>query len=276
MEITSDSALIPCRINANTLLFAQWKTELLYIAARKRRFRRIRNGGIDHPHARVIPIIFDRLESLQYKIRAEPAREPLDLILMTRDNFLSLALTEHFFKYQRTHVCATLDEAEKLLNRSPQPRMLIDLDGVNVAAIDVLNTIRQWQKTWPQLNVMQFTACRCMNVVMLIDAASDFPVVERRQRMPELHNALVQKQHVQRLVLTQKFAPAAPLSSREWNILLAVAKGESLKSIARSFGKPYHYVVYTLGRVAARVGLKNNKELIHLLNRLTCPLAGKE
>lgn len=242
----------------------------MYIAARKRRFRRIRNSGLAHLHARMTPIFFDRLEYLQHQIHTQSLAEPLDIILMTCDNYLSLALTECVFKYQRTHVCATLDEAEKLLSQNPQPRMLIDLDGVNEAAIDVLDTTRKWQKTWPELDIVQFATCRCVNIARLIDAASRFPVVERRQTISELLKILNRDE--QDLV----FSPPTPLSHREWNILLAVAKGESLKTIAVSFNKPYHYVVYTLGRIASRLGLKNNKALIHLLNKLSFPLSAKE
>jgi fimbrial protein FimY len=218
------------------------------------------------------PIVFDRLEYLQQQIHTQSLAEPLDIILMTCDNYLSLALTECVFKSQRTHVCATLDEAEKLLSQNPQPRMLIDLDGVNEAAIDVLDTSRKWQKTWPELNIVQFATCRCVNLSRLIDAASSFPVVERRLTISELLKILNLNPDEQNLV----FSPPAPLSHREWNILLAVAKGESLKTIAQSFNKPYHFVVYTLGRIASRLGLKNNKALIHLLNKLSCPLSAKE
>lgn len=244
----------------------------MYIAARKRRYRRIRNSGIANLHARMPPIVFDRLEYLQHQIHKQSLAEPLDIILMTGDNYFSLALTESVFKHQRTHVCATLDEAETLLSRNPQPRMLIDLDGVSEAAIDVLDTTRRWHRTWPELNIMQFATCRCQNIARLIDAASRFPVVERRQTISELLKILNLNRNEQELV----FSPPAPLSHREWNILLAVAKGDSLKTIALSFNKPYHFVVYTLGRIATRLGLKNNKALIHLLNKLSSPLSGKE
>ena len=247
-------------------------TEDLYIAARKRRFRRIKNGDLTHFHSRLAPIVFDRIESLQQQMYAKQLPEPLDIILVTSDYYLSLALTEHFFKFQRTHVCVNLEEAEVMLQ---QPRVFIDLDGVSEPAIDVLNMIRQWQQTWPRLNMMQLTACRCMEVARLIDASSIFPVVERRLRITDLLILLTQKRARQDWSIAQNGSHSVPLSKREWNILLAVAKGESLKTIAASFHKPYHSVVYTLGRVAARIGVGNNKSLIHLLNKLSCTSSAK-
>lgn len=257
------------------LFFALRVNEDLYIAARKRRFRRIRNGDLTHFHSRLAPIVFDRIESLQQKMYAKQLPEPLDIILVTNDYYLSLALTEYFFKFQRTHVCANLEEAEAMLKQTPQPRVFIDLDGVSEPAIDVLNMIRQWQITWPHLKMIQLTACRCIEVARLIDAASIFPVVERRLRISDLLVLLTQKRARQDWSIAQDGSPSVPFSKREWNILLAVAKGESLKSIAASFNKPYHTVVYTLGRIAARIGVGNNKSLIHLLNKLSCASSGK-
>lgn len=250
-------------------------TEDLYIAARKRRFRRIKNGDLTHFHSRLAPIVFDRIESLQQQMYAKQSPEPLDIILVTCDYYLSLALTEHFFKFQRTHVCVNLEEAEVLLQQTPQPRVFIDLDGVSEPAIDVLNMIRQWQQTWPRLNMMQLTACRCIEVARLIHAASIFPMVERRLRITDLLILLTQKRARQDWSNAKDGSHSVPLSKREWNILLAVAKGESLKTIAESFHKPYHSVVYTLGRVAARIGAGNNKSLIYLLNKLSCASSAK-
>ena len=241
----------------------------LYIAARKRRYRRIRNGSMANLYSSTTLIVFDRLEYLQQKNHAEPLAQPLDLILVTTDSWLALALTQHFFKSQHTQVCASLKEVEAWLEQIPLPRIFLDLDGVNEAPLDMLNTIRQWQKTWPQLNITQLTACRCVSAVKLINAASRFPVVERWQEITNLVNRLTQQQSLQELSSSSDLSSSTLFSNREWNILLGVAQGESLKAIAVKLNKPYHYVVYTLGRIAARLDLENNKSLIHLLNKMS-------
>lgn len=193
----------------------------------------------------------------------------MDMIFVTRDNYLSLALTQYLFKHQKTHVCRLLEEVEDFLTQSPLPRVLIDLDGVKEPTIHVLDTTRRWQKTCPRLDIALLSACRYKHATNLIKAASFFPVVERRQTVSELHNVLVYKQ-------TLRECLPALLSNREWHILREVAKGESLKTIASALKKPYHYVVYTVGKINARIGLSNNKALIHLLNKLSLVTAEKE
>lgn len=241
----------------------------MHIAARKRRYRRISHGGAVNPPGATAPIVFDRLESLQQKIHAEQLHEPLDVVLVTSDNYLSLALTQYLFKHQHTHVCALLEEAEALFEQNPSTRVLIDLDCINEPIIGMLDTTRQWQKTCPCLSITLLTACRCAQTANLIRAASSFPVIERRQGVTELFNSLVQKQKLPTLISPAHSSNPGPLSNREWKILLEMAKGDSLKTIASSLKKPYHYVVYTIGKVSARIGLGNNKALIHLLNKLS-------
>ncbi len=241
----------------------------MHIAARKRRYRRINNGSPATPHGTTVPIVFDRLESLQQQIHAKRLRESLDMIFVTHDNYLSQALTQYLFKHQNTHVCTLLEEVEDFLAQSPLPRILIDLDGINEPVMGILDTTRRWRKTCPRLNITLLTACKCTHAANLIKAASSFPVVERRQAVSELRNLLVQKQVLPECLPTL-------LSHREWHILLEVAKGRSLKSIASSLKKPYHYVVYTVGKINARIGLDNNKALIHLLNKLSLVTTEKE
>lgn len=241
----------------------------LHISARKRRYRRISNGSPATPHGTTVPIVFDRLESLQQQIHAKHLHESLDMIFVTHDNYLALSLTQYLFKHQNTHVCTLLEEVEIFVAQSPLPRVLIDLDGINEPIIQVLDTTRRWQKTCPRLNIALLTACRCKHADNLIKAASSFPVIERRQTLNELFGSLVRKQ-------TVRTCSPAPLSNREWHILLEVAKGDSLKTIAASLKKPYHYVVYTVGKINARIGLGNNKALIHLLNKLSLVPAQKE
>ncbi|TNV19733.1 hypothetical protein FH968_12840 [Buttiauxella sp. B2] len=234
----------------------------MYIAARKRRYRRISNGNPANSHGTTVPLVFDRLEFLQLQIHAKHLGESLDMVLVTNDSYLSLALTQYLFKHQRTRVCTLLTEMENFLVQSPLPKILIDLDGVNEPIIHILDTTRRWQKTCPRLNITLLTACRCTHTTNLLKAASSSPVVERRQAVSELRHLLVHKKNL------RECSPV-PLSNREWHILLKVTEGDSLKTIATSLKKPYHYVVYTVGKINARIGLDNNKALIHLLNKLS-------
>lgn len=241
----------------------------MYIAARKRRYRRLSNGAAAHSYSATIPIFFDRLEFLQQQINARQLPESLDIVLVTNDKYLSVALTHYLFKHQRTQVCTALEEVESFIKQSPLPRVLIDLDCANDPILPMLDTIRQWQRTYPYLNMTLLTACRCVQTANLIRASSSFPVIERRQGVSELFRLLVQKQPQREGVFRAELSRITQFSDREWSILLGAAKGDSLKTIAASLKKPYHYVIYTVGKLNARIGLDNNKTLIHLLNKLS-------
>ncbi|MEW7314308.1 hypothetical protein AB1E22_16675 [Buttiauxella gaviniae] len=241
----------------------------LHIAARKRRYRRISNGDAADALSATVPIVFDRLESLQQKILAKQLHEPLDIVLLTCDRYLSMGLNQSLFKHLHTQVCATVDEVDNLLKQSPLPRVLIDLDCVNDSIIRILDATRRWQKSWPFINITLLTASRCVQTVNLIKAAASFQVVDRRQEVNKLCDFLVRKPHHSEQIYPAQSLPSAPFSNREWNILLNVAKGDSLKTIAASLRKPYHQVVYTIGKVNARIGLDNNKSLKHLLNKFS-------
>lgn len=241
----------------------------MHLAARKRRPRRITHDGPVTPCSLAIPIVFDRLVYLQQQMRAVRVQKTVDMLVVTNDSYLSLALTQYFLDRQRTQICASLEEVTVWLDQSPLPRIIIDMDCIAVPAIGVLNAIRFWHKTRPGIIITLLTAYRHPEASCFILAAAACRVVERRLEIALLSYLLMQPPCSPRLVQANYTRQNDALSVREWNILMAVAKGHSLKKIAHSLKKPYHFVVYTLGRVAARIGLQNRKSLIHLLHEFS-------
>ncbi|MCT4714801.1 LuxR family transcriptional regulator [Enterobacteriaceae bacterium H18W14] len=236
-------------------------SEHLHLAARKRRHRR--TGSL------AIPTVFDRLEYLQQQTHKLCEQKPVDMLLLTHDRYLSLALTQHFLKRTRTRICSTLEEVTGFFEQTPLPRIVIDLDCITLPVLHVLDAVRAWHKQRPGISITLLTSSHSPEASCFIAAAAACRVIERRLEIVLLLYLLMQRPCSPRPVQANYTRANDDLSPREWKILMEVARGRSLKTIAFSLGKPYHAVVYTLSRVSARIGLNNKKSLIHLLHELS-------
>lgn len=250
-------------------------SEHLYSAARKRRPRRPGGDGPAWPCGPAIPLIFDRLESLQQQINAVRRPKPVDMLLITHDRYLSLALTQYLSKRIRTHICPSPEEAESFFRQTPLPRIVIDLDGITLPVLRALDTVRSWHKKRPGISITLLTSTRSPATFSFIAAAAGCRVIERHQEIVILLYLLMQRPCSPRPIQANYTRANDNLSPREWSILMQVASGRSFKAIASSLEKPYHSVVYTLGRVAGRLGLNNRKALVYLLHELSMAPAEK-
>jgi fimbrial protein FimY len=214
-------------------------------------------------------MIFDRLEYLQQQMRALHLQKPMDMLLVSNDRYLSLALTQHLFKRTRNRICSTLEEVAGFLEKMPLPRVVIDLDCTSIPVIEVLAVVRQWHREKPGIHITLLTASRSPAASCFIVAAANCRVIERRLNIDILSYLLMLQPCPPLPVQANYTRENDALSPREWGILMEVARGHSLKTIAATLKKPYHYVVYTLGRVSARIGLSSRKALIHLLHELS-------
>jgi len=246
-------------------------SEHLQLAARKRKYRRINIDGHVNPSSLNKPLIFDRLEYLQQQLRMGSQQPAADVLLVSHDAYLSLALTNYIFRQARTHLCSTLEEVSWFFEQKTIPRIVIDLDGIATPAINVLNTLRQWHEAYPGIIVILLTAGRNPAAACLIVAAANCCVIERRLPPGILSWLLMQQPCSLPSVQANYTRQHDALTKREWLLLMSLAKGDSLKSVAVSLNKPYHSVIYILGRLAKRIGLTSRKSLIHLLNELSIP-----
>ena len=244
-------------------------SEHSYVAARKRRSRRSNSDDPARPGGLANPTIIDRLELLQQQIRTVHLQKAVDMLLVTHDRYLSLALTQHLFERSRIRLCSTLEEAAGFFEQTPQPRVVIDIDCVTMPIIHVLDAIRGWRKQWPGINITLLTSSHSPAAACFIVSAADCRVIERRLELVVLLYLLMQKPCPPRPVQANYTRENDAFSRREWHILMEVAKGRSLKAVAFASEKPYHHVVYTLGRVSSRIGLNSRKALIHLLHELS-------
>ncbi|WP_312741351.1 DNA-binding response regulator [Cedecea neteri] len=233
-------------------------------AMRRNKHRRSRTDYFLNPANYTAPLFFDRLEYLQQQLIGGQKPKKPDAILVSADSFLSSAITGSLFHHLNIPVYPSLDDVIAHQTLSPVPRLIIDLDSLEIPILDVLKAIRQQIITTPQHHITLLNTLRKPEITRFMQQAVDCQIVERRLPPDKLKQALIcSEPDLATLYDTPGF------SIREWAILLALSRGESLKSIALLLEKPYHYVVYRFNVLLTRLGLDNRSKLLHLLHEIS-------
>ncbi|WP_232012298.1 DNA-binding response regulator [Cedecea lapagei] len=231
---------------------------------RRSKHRRGRADYFLNPSSYSAPIIFDRLEYLQQQLIGGQKPKKPDAILLSNDSFLSNAITGSLFHHLHIPVYPSLDDVLVPQAESPARRLIIDLDSLETPTLEVLKSIRQQAIATPQHQITLLSAQRKPEITRFIRYAVDCQMVERRLPPEGLKLALsCRTPDLVALYGTPRF------SIREWAILLALSRGESLKSIALFLEKPYHHVVYRFNVLLARLALDNRSKLLHLLHEIS-------
>jgi fimbrial protein FimY len=233
-------------------------------AIRRNKHRRSRTDYFLNPANYTAPLFFDRLEYLQQQLIGGQKPKKPDAILVSADGFLSSAITGSLFHHLNIPVYPSLDDVVAHQTLSSVPRLIIDLDSLETPTLEVLKAIRQQIITTPQHQITLLSAQRKPEITRFIRYAVDCQIVERRLSPEGLKQALSSSpSDLVALYSTPRF------SIREWMILLALSRGESLKSIALFLERPYHHVVYRFNVLLARLALENRSKLLHLLNEIS-------
>ncbi|ATF91010.1 Uncharacterised protein [Cedecea neteri] len=233
-------------------------------AMRRNKHRRSRTDYFLNPANYTAPLFFDRLEYLQQQLIGGQKPKKPDAILISADSFLSSAITGNLFQHLNIPVSSSLDDVIAHQALSSVPRLIIDLDSLETPTFEVLQAIRQQIITTPQPQITLLSALRKPEVMRFILLAVDCKLVERRLPPDKLKQAL---SFSDTDLPTRYDTPG--FSIREWVILLALSRGESLKSIALFLEKPYHYVVYRFNVLLARLALDKRSKLLHLLHEIS-------
>ncbi len=230
---------------------------------RRNKHRRGRTDYFLNPSCYTAPLFFDRLEYLEQQTGAHKPKKP-DVILVSADCFLSDAITSTLFNHQHTLVSPSIEEVVTHQTLSSAPRIIIDLDSLETPVLEVLETIRQQHISTPQHQITLLSALRKPEITRFMRYAVDCQIVERRLPPNRLKQALGGSLlDLAALYGTPRF------SLREWGLLLALSRGESLKSIALLLEKPYHHVVYRFNVLLGRLALSNRSKLLHLLHEIS-------
>ncbi|NIG78236.1 DNA-binding response regulator [Klebsiella sp. Ap-873] len=233
-------------------------------AMRRNKHRRSRTDYFLNPANYTAPLFFDRLEYLQQQLIGGQKPKKPDAILISADSFLSHAITGNLFQHLNIPVSSSLDDVIVHQTLSSVPRLIIDLDSLETPTFEILQAIRQQIIATPQSQIILLSALRKPEVTRFILLAVDCQLVERRLPPDKLKQAL----SCYDTDLTTRYDPPG-FSIREWAILLALGRGESLKSIALLLDKPYHYVVYRFNVLLARLGLDKRSKMLHLLHEIS-------
>ncbi len=232
-----------------------------------RRVRRRRGAAeyFDPSSSQITPPFVDQFEHLQQQLTGGHKQKKADTVLVSRDNFLSNTITDLIFSHLHIQVFPSLGEAMKHPTTSSNTRLIIDLDSLETPTLRMLNDIRQQRNAIPQYQITLLTAGRKPEIVRFIQLAVECQVIERRVPPVVLKKALssLNDNHTPQVNNVPRF------SSKEWAILLAFSRGESLKSIAAFLDKPYHHIIYIFNALLARLLLDNRHKLVHLLYEIS-------
>ena len=91
--------------------------------------------------------------------------------------------------------------------------------------------------------------------------AGKFYILQRRQNLSSLRNALLSPPSVQNTDST--------FSHTDWKIISALSQGMSLKEIALLLNTPYHRVIYRLNQLITQLDLPHRHSLLYLIHRLS-------
>lgn len=237
-------------------------------AIRRNKQRRSRTDYFLNPANYTAPLFFDRLEYLQQQLIGGQKPKKPDAILLSADSFLSSAITDSLFHHLNIPVYSSLDDVLTHQTPSPAARLIIDLDSLETPTLEVLKVIRQQIISTPQHQIILLSALRKPEIAQFIRHAVDCQIVERRLTPDGLKQALSNTTPA-----PDSLSSSPRFSIKEWAILLALSRGESLKSIALFLEKPYHHVVYRFNVLLGRLALESRSKLLHLLHEIS--VAGK-
>ncbi|WP_449546153.1 helix-turn-helix transcriptional regulator [Lelliottia amnigena] len=232
-----------------------------------RRYRRRRKGsdslGFSYSHSS--PPFFDRLVSLSQSINQTRKTDTPFLILVTRDNFLHTGLQHG--PSPLSHCCGfdALEPAFHALKNWPAARLVVDVDGRSSPLLEMLDALRRLILYPPFVPISLLVRADDYDTRLFCKTTGPFEVLERQVSAPALHQALVAT-HPLTTNRNHWF------SREEWTILQFLSQGQSLRHIALVRQRPYSRIVYRLGRILDKLGLRHRQELLHLLHRLSDPL----
>lgn len=233
-------------------------------AMRQNKRRRNRTNHEQNRTHYTVPFFFDRSEYHHLRLPTRQNLKKPETILLSADRFLSDAITGSLFHHLNIPVYPSLDEVLAYQTLSPVPRLIIDLDSLDIPTLEVLTAIRHQRLTTPQHQITLLSAQRKPAIARFIRCAVECQLVERRLPPDDLKKALS-------CSVSDWFERygSPRFSVREWGILQALCRGESLKSIALFLQKPYHHVIYRLNVLLASLALDNRRELLHLLHEVS-------
>ncbi|WP_052332755.1 hypothetical protein [Metakosakonia massiliensis] len=225
---------------------------------RREKGRRSKAGNVHVPSD---TFILKRSDRIIYFAGQHP-KNSAALLLVTRDNFLSLGITAAFYPlYNITHL-TSLYEAWQFKQRVKVSKIIIDIASLAEPVLDEINTLRQLTCNEGTTGIVLLTEQYDRQVLLFLEKALPVRQTNKSESISLMRkNILTSPQHPS--------AISATLNKCEWTLIFSLSRGLSLKEIACQSNQPYHCVMYRLKMILQKLQLSGRPALMHLIQRLT-------
>lgn len=229
-----------------------------------RRERRRRNLTPLQSHARPLPhfALVERHDLLSHHGRANENR-----ILVTCDYFLALGIHHSPPPLCYCTIYNNLDEALNVVRGTQPLNLIIDIEGWPVPTLDILNHLLDLHKRHPGLEISLITPEKAFSYRRFLQAACLCRLIDKHLELKQLRDAL----QYRRLPLP---ASHRLFKTREWSVLMLMARGLSLCEIARHQQRPYHRITYRVNCIIALLRLEKRQQLLSLLQKISATPPG--
>ncbi|MGU3413289.1 hypothetical protein ACLBW2_01700 [Enterobacteriaceae bacterium C23F] len=195
-------------------------------------------------------------------LRHHTARYSDRRILVTRDRYLASGIRYSPVPLCLCRIYEDINEALANIHQTQPLSLIVDLEDCQQPVMSLLDRLRDVQRRYPGLDIVLMTA--------EVDPLSS-PFLQRicRCRIVDKHIALLQTRDA---LLAQSPTPALPhrlFKTKEWSVLVLMAKGLSLSHVARQQIRPYHRIIYRVGCILTLLGLSHRQQLLRVLQRVS-------
>lgn len=230
-------------------------------ALRKERHRRLRNTDCTHHYHHLEPQVFDRLEYLTQRLNYALPDNTISQVIITTDNYLGYTLNRYLFSGKRTAVFSSLESPSRRLEETGIRQLIVDMAGLAVSCYETLERLRLLIRERSDIRVYLLVPDKDVSLTRFMQKAGKFYILQRRQNLSSLRNALLSPSTVQNTDGT--------FSHTDWKIISALSQGMSLKEIALLLNTPYHRVIYRLNQLITQLDLPHRHSLLYLIHRLS-------
>lgn len=189
-----------------------------------------------------------------------------DPILVTHDRYLIGGMRYSAAPLSHCRIYDTLADAFAAVKDAVAGNLIVDPEGLAQPLLTTLDLIRHQQKYAPTLSVTLLLSSSQRDVQRFIKSACRCRILNRHAVLDAV-----------RLTPTAPEAGAdAPsargdFNAREWDILIQLAHGRTLREIARAQQRPYHRIIYRLGCILTRLKYTQRQQLLRLLQQVNNP-----
>lgn len=181
-------------------------------------------------------------------------------MVATRDCYLASGLRFSPAPLCHSVIIGQLDEALDTSRRAGPLHLLIDLHGLVLPPVELLDRLRHWQRRTPS----------SARLTLLSSVADPLALrfIEQSCLCRVIDKHLPLRASRQAMLSPRPADPPTLFSSGEWELLRALAQGKSLRQIAHQQQHSYHRIVYRQGKILSRLQLTHRSLLLRLLQRI--------